>query len=530
MTRRARRGWTREGDGLDARYHHIESGWVIVHCGHPTANYPYYGLSPDHGEAFTSGGFGKGYAFRRIKEAQESIELYLHNNQQKRTTTMGWQEEIKGKTIEAAIKEIIGLVKGKLVDNETYEDVDNPWEDRDTANGVVCIHRVWVCKKQEDGSLETYCADLHEYDDPNEPFFVNRVMSLGEGPWGWQPPEKFGHRKGGDKPRAPSEKYTRGSEPSKQFVRELQAADADLEKRAKKEAAKTKAALAKKSVATRKKTGGKYLDKKQHKLVAGHEAACGKPIGEMDAGVWSGGVRGRDSWHFVDCKECLAVKPKTIHKVDFGTGRFGCMERYDDTDGKRWKAKTKCGGFASSTASTTEQHGGVNCMRCLAEVSPHYREHHVGPSGKQTSTLCGAKTNSMVPYATDCWWLVSCPDCYRISEATVVHPMQEEDVQLLLHNSMVAARNQEMKPTQSKCVSCSADSMAAKTKCLACAVLTKRGINTDDDWEDKLAKLFNLPYEWVMDLLKGWDGDKAPELTYPTAFKLGKKLWRKHGG
>ena len=450
-----------------------------------------------------------------------------NNQQEERTTTMSWQEEIKAKTLEGAVKEIVGFTKGELVDNETYEDVDQL--NKGQYPDVIKLHRVWVAKKKKGKLLDIYCADLHEYDNPKEPFFVNRIMSLEEGPWGWQPPAFFGGRQnGGDKIRKPSKKYTRGSKPSKQFVKELQASDAKWQNSQEKEAEKIKASLAKNAIATRKKTGGKYLDKKQHKLIDGHKAACGKPVGVMEAGKWSGGVRGRDSWHFVDCKECLAVMPATIHKVDFGT-TFGCMERYDDTDGKRWKEKSKCGGFVSSTASTTDQHGGVNCMRCLAEISPHYREHHVGPSGKQTSTLCGAKTNSMVPYGTDCWWLVSCPDCYRMSEATTVHPMQEEDVQLLLQNSMIAARNQGMKPTQEKCISCSDESVRAKTKCLACAVLTKRGISTDDDWENKLSKLFNLPYEWVMDLLKGWDGDKAPELTYPTAFKLGKKLWRKHG-
>jgi hypothetical protein len=282
----------------------------------------------------------------------------------------------------------------------------------------------------------------------------------------------------------------------------------------------------------RLKKAGKRLDKKTHKLVAGRKSACGKPMGVMEAGVFSGGVEGRDSWHFVDCKKCLDHMPEIIHRTLNSHGRWFCLMAEDDMDGDnpRWTRKAECGAKASPLESTTDGNGGgVNCPECLSIVAPSCRRHFVAKSGKQNSTLCGAKTTSANEYSTDTWWLCTCPDCYRVNEAPSVHPMQEDDVQLLLHNSMVAARNQGMKPTQEKCISCSDDSVRAKTKCLACAVLTKRGINTDDDWENKLSKLFNLPYEWVMDLLKGWDGDKAPELTYPTAFKLGKRLWRKHG-
>lgn len=275
---------------------------------------------------------------------------------------------------------------------------------------------------------------------------------------------------------------------------------------------------------------GKWLDRKTHKLVADKKSACGKPMGEWEAGVFSGGVEGRDTWHFVDCKECLELMPEIIHSLNFHpVGMFGPLEIYDDV-AARWKAPTTCGAKSNSPLeTTTDEHASVNCVECLSKLAPMYRRHFIKTGGSQKSTLCGAKTNSSNEYSTDCWWLCTCPDCYRIGEAPSVDPMQEEDVHLLLHNSVVAARNQGMTPTQSQCVSCAARTMVAKTSCLACAVLVRRGIEADDDWEGKLSELLGLPYEWVMDLLKGWDGDKAPELTYPTAFKLGKKLWRQHG-
>lgn len=77
--RRARDGWTRAGtEGkLGAIYLHDASGWVVRHCGHPTANWPYYAehakLLPK-GAMLTSGGVGLGYGFRRVLEAQLVVE------------------------------------------------------------------------------------------------------------------------------------------------------------------------------------------------------------------------------------------------------------------------------------------------------------------------------------------------------------------------------------------------------------------------------------------------------------------------
>lgn len=80
--RRCREGWTRLGtEGkLGAVYVHEASGWRIRHCGHPTANWPYYGEHPTAipaGAMLTSGGVGLGYAFRKVIEAQLVVE-HLH--------------------------------------------------------------------------------------------------------------------------------------------------------------------------------------------------------------------------------------------------------------------------------------------------------------------------------------------------------------------------------------------------------------------------------------------------------------------
>ena len=56
------------------------SGWEVFHCGHPTANWPYYGVPPGKGamcpqsEMLLSGGIGRGCAFRLLALAQDAVE------------------------------------------------------------------------------------------------------------------------------------------------------------------------------------------------------------------------------------------------------------------------------------------------------------------------------------------------------------------------------------------------------------------------------------------------------------------------
>lgn len=74
---RQREGWrrlSRPGDKCSALWLHEDSGWRVRHCGHPTANYPYYAVDPErprepvgvHGRGFTS-----------LLEACEGVEHIL---------------------------------------------------------------------------------------------------------------------------------------------------------------------------------------------------------------------------------------------------------------------------------------------------------------------------------------------------------------------------------------------------------------------------------------------------------------------
>ncbi len=78
--KRSRPGWTQlrkpDPGSKGGVWEHEESGWQVIHCGHPTANFPYYGVSPDGKERMLSGGIELGMAFRYLSDAQEACENY----------------------------------------------------------------------------------------------------------------------------------------------------------------------------------------------------------------------------------------------------------------------------------------------------------------------------------------------------------------------------------------------------------------------------------------------------------------------
>lgn len=81
---RAREGWERlsqPGDKCRAHWRHTASGWEVFHCGHPTANWPYY--ATQHGAAahrsrfLLMGGMDIGLAFPNLLSACIGVELWI---------------------------------------------------------------------------------------------------------------------------------------------------------------------------------------------------------------------------------------------------------------------------------------------------------------------------------------------------------------------------------------------------------------------------------------------------------------------
>lgn len=109
MTHRSLPGWIKIHDhglhGCGNGWAH-ESGWQVWHCGHPTANWPYFAAPPGYGHTcpqgnmLLTGGIGLGLAFRTLRLAQEAVERVIAGERPrhwKDVTTLTTKGECNGK-------------------------------------------------------------------------------------------------------------------------------------------------------------------------------------------------------------------------------------------------------------------------------------------------------------------------------------------------------------------------------------------------------------------------------------------------
>jgi hypothetical protein len=62
--------WTSFGKGKVGRFDRHSSGWEIHHCGHPTATWPWYAISPTGVHVCSESGHG----WRTLAQAHEHVE------------------------------------------------------------------------------------------------------------------------------------------------------------------------------------------------------------------------------------------------------------------------------------------------------------------------------------------------------------------------------------------------------------------------------------------------------------------------
>lgn len=69
-------GWTASGKGVTRRFTN-EAGWLVAHCGHPTALWP-WGVYDPEGYLHTAGDTcAHGHAFGTAAKALEHVEQHL---------------------------------------------------------------------------------------------------------------------------------------------------------------------------------------------------------------------------------------------------------------------------------------------------------------------------------------------------------------------------------------------------------------------------------------------------------------------
>jgi hypothetical protein len=78
----SRPGWTRlsaPGHKLSALWRHDASGWLVKHCGHPTANWPYYATDPADPEERTTVTHN-GHGWRTLGDAFGQLEQVMRGD------------------------------------------------------------------------------------------------------------------------------------------------------------------------------------------------------------------------------------------------------------------------------------------------------------------------------------------------------------------------------------------------------------------------------------------------------------------
>jgi hypothetical protein len=106
-----------------------------------------------------------------------------------------------------------------------------------------------------------------------------------------------------------------------------------------------------------------------------------------------------------------------------------------------------------------------------------------------------------------------------------VNPILAESARRMLANALVAARKLGEGIVQGHCRHCGESKGDKKTCCLLCAFSHYKDLAMD---ERDAAKMLMVPERWLFDVVSGFDRD-GDEITYPSAKRLGAKLWRKYG-
>lgn len=107
-----------------------------------------------------------------------------------------------------------------------------------------------------------------------------------------------------------------------------------------------------------------------------------------------------------------------------------------------------------------------------------------------------------------------------------VPDMYEDSARIVISNALVAARKSGYRISRVDCIRCVPK--GSVSRCMPCAVAEFCELDSALLVEDELARIFAVPYDWVLALIGGFDGDKD-SYEHPTALQLGRTLWRKYG-
>lgn len=135
------------------------------------------------------------------------------------------------------------------------------------------------------------------------------------------------------------------------------------------------------------------------------------------------------------------------------------------------------------------------------------------------------------PAGCTSWDGVTCSNCLQNHPDRVEVPeCVEQGAQILIHNALVTCADKGYRITRGSCTNCDSPrhNRGRPSICCVCAPLVFRQTKTNGtDIETAAAKLLGVPMEWLHQFIEGFDDDGKAGM-YPTAFRLGRSLRRKH--
>jgi len=267
-------------------------------------------------------------------------------------------------------------------------------------------------------------------------------------------------------------------------------------------------------------------------ICEGHELAFPEEMPDDECFHHCSNIHAQDSWTRVDCQDCLAKYPASVHIVSIPDK----VQWHGGTPLSRFNARsqplspatatqTLCGQVAAAT-DTTAREGYATCLDCLDTVKKTDRVHKRKPGAKGNEALCGLKLKSVHFRTSDTWLRVSCVDCIVAGQVEPIPELIENAAGVVVHNALAQARHDGLELVTGTCDYCKMRDDG--TVCVQCATLLFHGaVRTDVDGEHTMAEHLGVPIPWVIDFITGYDGDGKAQ-RYPTAFAAGKKLARKH--
>lgn len=152
---------------------------------------------------------------------------------------------------------------------------------------------------------------------------------------------------------------------------------------------------------------------------------------------------------------------------------------------------------------------------------------NTNPNGVTVHKLGEGNCGTLGTSGCSAWEAVTCIKCRRALNEPVSREL-EDSARFVLSNALVAARKLGQTILRdSECARCDGY-RSPDTVCVLCALAQHHNIDAAEDCEDMAVKLLQVPLPWIVDLERGFAGERNAQ-DYPRAVHVGSRLWKRYG-